>query len=94
MKHVAVMALGLALSLPAAAQERRPWPNYLIELQAKANELCRGVSGDNPQSEALCQVRDDLTRRLRAQGLCYGERGQIGAEMRWHWCNANSGQPR
>jgi hypothetical protein len=91
MRILIIIGLALAVTGPVTAQEVRQWPRYLIELQDKADELCRGTSTSS-QTDDLCQVRDDLARRLLARGVCYGQRGQISAEMRWHWCNANSQQ--
>jgi hypothetical protein len=35
-------------------------------------------------------VRDRLGEVLIKRGYCYGMRGQIGAEMRWHKCTSRS----
>ena len=91
MTRAIALATLCILSLPAVGQQR-PWPNYLIELQGKADELCRGYPGEGRERDQICQIRDDATRRLRSMGVCYGLRGQISAEMRWHWCNAQSQQ--
>lgn len=64
----------------------------LLQLVEMANGLCRGGSGDRPETEIACQVRDDLVRRLRDVGWCYGEAGQAGYQMRWHRCNRRSNQ--
>lgn len=89
MRIAAITTLLALATLPAAAQTPAE-PHGLLELAQRANQLCRGTPGDNPETESLCQVRDDLVRRLRGVGWCYGQRGEIGAQMRWHRCNAQS----
>ena len=64
----------------------------LLQLVEMANGLCRGGSGDRPETEIACQVRDDLVRRLREVGWCYGEAGPAGHQMLRHRCNRRSSQ--
>ncbi|HEY4250820.1 MAG TPA: hypothetical protein VGM87_06455 [Roseomonas sp.] len=91
MRIAAMTTLIGLMALPAAAQTPSE-PTGLLALERHANELCRGMSGDNPETASLCEVRDDLVRRLRSVGWCYGQRGEISAQMRWHRCNARSNQ--
>jgi hypothetical protein len=77
------------LALPAWAQTVRP-PSHLIELWGKADELCRGLPGGDREGEAACQIRDDLMRRIRSFGFCYGMQDQISTEFRWHACTQRS----
>ena len=62
----------------------------LIELWYDANSRCRGGSGDSALTDAACSERDRYTSRLDALDRCYGKRGQIGAEMKWHVCASDS----
>ena len=62
----------------------------LIELWYDANSRCRGGSGSSPLTEAACSERERYSSRLDALGRCYGKRGQIGAEMKWHFCSPDS----
>jgi hypothetical protein len=81
------LLLLLLLAAPAAAQPR---PDGLLALESQANALCRGGSGDDPQTIQACEVRDDLVRRLLALDWCRGRQGEVGAEMSWHRCEARS----
>jgi hypothetical protein len=62
----------------------------LIELWYDANSRCRGGPGDSALTDAACSERDRYTSRLDALDRCYGKRGQIGAEMKWHVCASDS----
>jgi hypothetical protein len=72
-----------------AGQRTEP-ATTLIELWYDANSRCRGGSGDSPLTEAACSERERYGSRLDALGRCYGKQGQIGAEMKWHVCSADS----
>jgi len=80
----------LAMAAGGAAAQTAVDASGLLRLEQMANELCRGGSGDRPETEIACQVRDDLVRRLRDVGWCYGEVGQAGYQMQWHRCNRRS----
>jgi len=74
---------------PNAIQRSEPAAT-LIELWYDANSRCRGGPADSPLTEAACSERERYGSRLAAQGRCYGKRGQIGADMKWHVCSADS----
>lgn len=61
-----------------------------IESYQQADDKCRGLPGDDPQSQAFCKQRDDLSKELAAVGVCFGRQSQIEAEFRWHRCGADS----
>ncbi|MCZ0734621.1 hypothetical protein [Phreatobacter sp. AB_2022a] len=65
----------------------------LVRLWTEANTLCRGGSGDAPATRQACDRRQGYGRRLAALGWCYGRRGEMSYQMRWHRCQANSTRP-
>lgn len=87
-----VVALALAGGLPtvaSAAAQSFPEPaNTMIKVWMDLNGRCRGGSGKI--AEVACQGREQLTPRIVKYGYCYGKRGQIGADMAWHRCEATS----
>ncbi|MBW6397025.1 hypothetical protein KPL78_04155 [Roseomonas sp. HJA6] len=87
-----MMFATLAMSAGEAAAQTVVDGSGLLRLVQTANELCRGGTGDSIETEIACEVRDDLVRRLREVGWCYGEVGQAGYQMRWHRCNRRSNQ--
>jgi hypothetical protein len=74
----------------AGTQERSEPAATLIELWYDANSRCRGGRGDSPLTDAACSERERYDARLDALNRCYGKRGQIGAEMKWHMCSSDS----
>jgi hypothetical protein len=79
-----------ASGMTAGAEQRSEPAATLIELWYDANSRCRGGAGDSPLTEAACSERDRYDSRLDALNRCYGKRGQIGAEMKWHVCSSDS----
>lgn len=65
-------------------------PKVLIAFESDANDRCRGGSGDQRSTWNACDERTEYYDRLHAIGWCYGKIGQIGADMSWHRCVANS----
>lgn len=65
-------------------------PQSLRALADQANDLCRGQPGDNPEAAILCEVRDDVYRRLRALGWCFGTPDLPASQWRWVRCPATS----
>jgi len=92
--RLATAALLLSLAVPALGQDRAPrerfWPADLIELWGRAEDMCRGGLPENPQQPDFCAVRNDLSRRLRRFGVCYGMGDQPTMDYRWHWCTRAS----
>ena len=65
-------------------------PKILQAFWADTNGRCRGGSGDERATWKACDERTAYSERLDALGWCYGKVGQIGADMRWHRCTADS----
>lgn len=80
---VAGMVAGAATAQAQSADE-------LIASYRKLNSACRGGSGDDPRTQKACAERDRIVAGLQRVGYCYGRRGQIGAQMSWHRCGADS----
>ena len=74
----------------ATAQDTSPSTKSIVDSWYKANELCRGESGDKPVTWAWCEVREALGVVLELRNWCHGKEGQGGAQMVWHKCEANS----
>jgi hypothetical protein len=81
---------GSTLATGTAAEQRSEPAATLMELWHDANSRCRGGRGDSPLTEAACSERERYASRLDSLGRCYGKRGQIGAEMKWHVCSPDS----
>ena len=54
------------------------------------NSLCRGGSGDNPETLVRCAERDSVGRALDGMGWCFGRKGEPGYQNEWHQCQVNS----
>jgi hypothetical protein len=74
----------------AAPEQQSQATAELIKRWYDANSRCRGGSGDSSATEAACRERDGYDELLSALGQCYGRKGQIGAEMKWHFCGPDS----
>ncbi len=87
---IILVSLGLAAlvvaSLHAVPVAAAVSDTGLLQRWAIENEHCRGDSGDKPETWEHCGARDFIGELLRADGWCYGEPGQIGAEQDWHKC--------
>ncbi len=96
MKALALLALSLILVPAATAQEQKQFPDAsettpeLIELYEDANAICRGNSGNDVKTWANCAARSVYGTALNERDWCYGKEDQVGAEMQWHECEANS----
>lgn len=64
--------------------------NEIVYVALTLNGICRGSGGDDSLQMSICEVRDHLFGVLTRRGYCYGKKGQIGAEMAWHKCTAQS----
>lgn len=60
----------------------------MIEYNEVLNEKCRGGSGDNPKTWQACKQRDELTKKIKKKGYCYGSvnKDAYGYEMQWIPC--------
>lgn len=54
------------------------------------NGLCRGGSGDNPETMVRCAERDSVGRALGGMGWCHGREGEVGYQHEWHPCGPGS----
>jgi hypothetical protein len=50
------------------------------------NAICRGNSGDNPETLRACNRREILMLDLEDWGWCYGSKEHIGAMDHWWLC--------
>ena len=87
---VAACLVGIAFATPAEAQDPPAAVRSLIELWTAQNSLCRGSSGDKPETQRACMERQATGRALDALNWCYGAKGQMAYQMRWHRCRADS----
>lgn len=83
------VALVLAASMIAGVAVAQSG-DALIARYSSLNSACRGGSGDSPRTQRACAERDQVVAALQQAGYCYGRRGQIGAQMSWHRCGADS----
>lgn len=58
------------------------------------NTLCRGLPGDDPQSDAACKRRQIFGHELGQLGWCYGKHDQMAFQMQWHRCKADCARPK
>lgn len=58
----------------------------LLREEAKADEACRGGSGDDPQTQASCGKRDMLVAKLNRAGMCYGPPDLPMYQQKWGPC--------
>jgi hypothetical protein len=86
MKHL-LLAVALLASVSAHARDST---QRLLDQEAAADELCRGTTDNEINRQIYCERRSVLIGRLYERGLCYGKRGQVGAQMKWHKCTKNS----
>lgn len=89
MKKYAVIGLLAALSMPAAfgqIQMDKATVKQATEVWYFLNELCRGGSGDNPETHRACDNREKLDKVIRKAGWCYGRDGQPGYLQEWERC--------
>lgn len=84
-----VLALAAGM-LAGVAMAQAQSVDELIASYRALNSACRGGSGDDPRTQKACAERDRAVTGLQQAGYCYGRRGQIGAQMSWHRCGADS----
>jgi hypothetical protein len=58
----------------------------LITREDDLNDKCRGGSGDNPSTQAICDERDRLFSSIRAKGWCWGPDDQPESQKKWMPC--------
>ena len=80
---------------PASVQARHEVENSkdingLLVLEGSADNKCRGGPGNQPATYVACDERTEYVDRLHMLGMCYGQKGQAGYQLRWHRCGPNS----
>lgn len=84
-------ALALAAGMIAGATiAQAQSADELIASYRALNSACRGGSGDDPRTQKACAERGRAVTGLQQAGYCYGQRGQVGAQMNWHRCGPDS----
>jgi hypothetical protein len=85
-------AIASAVNANAAAlAERAPTAAQLIQAEITASSHCQGSTDPtdvNVQME--CDRRSRIVGRLSQLGWCYGKKGQVGGDYRWHQCATGS----
>ena len=79
-----------ASMIAGAAMAQAMSEDELLADYRSLNSACRGGSGDDPRTQRACAERDRIVAALQQAGYCYGRRGQVGAQMSWHRCGADS----
>lgn len=92
-KHLVAGLFVCAVSIQSPLAQSRDDPKTMISLWGQANGQCRGGSGDDPKTLEACDERDAYGKRLGQLGWCYGKKGELGYQMRWHRCTASSVRP-
>lgn len=84
-----IVALSI-VSIPSIASAQSQPVKDLIAIARDLDSMCRGSSGDTPNLEHICAIRDRTFSVVGAMGYCYGKKGEYGAQMRWHRCTKDS----
>jgi hypothetical protein len=74
----------------AVIKGARADPAGLLERWASLNSRCRGGSGDAEETMQSFEDRDHSQVIMRANGWCYGRKGEAGYQMEWHRCSNSS----
>jgi hypothetical protein len=80
---------GVMTRCPALPKQARI--DTLVRLWNDADDACRGSTG--AKSDKGCEDRTEIIQALYTHQWCYGLKTQIGANMRWHKCTAQSNTP-
>lgn len=62
-------------------------PVRVLSQWNQENMICRGSSGDAPDTMAACDRREAVYNKLKAVGWCYGREGESSYQMDWHVCD-------
>ena len=88
-RRLALVLVLVTISTAAAAQPATV--QQLLRIERDLDGMCRGsTSLDRSLIDKTCSVRERAAKLLNSLGYCYGKRGQIGADMRWHRCGPGS----
>lgn len=83
-------ATGVILSETGKVLETDKGATQPVRLLAQwhgENNICRGSSGNSPETMAACDRREAVYEKLKAVGWCYGREGEYGYQMDWHTCD-------
>lgn len=78
------------MSAPVAAA---PDVKQIVGAWSVANGNCRGGEPNSLKTQAECERRASLGGRLDQVGWCYGHKGEVGADYKWHRCSPTSNRP-
>jgi len=84
MTIILAIAAATGLSTPAALPVEK-----LISLEERADDQCRGGSGNAQATWRACARRDQLIEALKKRGVCWGPASAIGADQHWINCADN-----
>lgn len=80
---VSAFAAKIAAAAPSADQ--------LIQAFRIADSDCRGSSDPGSvETRMECDRRSRISGRLAQLGWCYGMKGQVGGDFKWHRCSPRS----
>ncbi|KZB99326.1 hypothetical protein AU375_04402 [Methylobacterium radiotolerans] len=86
----ALAAVIIATSFSAQAAEQ-PTVAELMKAENVADANCRGSADPEATVTRMeCDRRSRIYGRLSQLGYCYGHRGQVGGDYRWHRCDPRS----
>lgn len=81
-----LIATVLALGLPAVAYAQSDDVKTLIHQEETLDNICRGNSGDDPNTIKACDVRDSIDKKLKTKGWCWGPDNAPGYQKHWVKC--------
>ena len=61
----------------------------MVSQYKSANEACRGGSGDNPATRKACKHRENIYRRIKESGWCWGPTDAFEYQKHWLVCKGS-----
>lgn len=85
---VVLAAFIFNLTAPGARDPSSPMPSIeeLKQQQLTLNEQCRGGAGGAPETDFACNRRDQVTAKLEAADVCWGNNGEPPERRGWRSC--------
>ena len=80
--RLALVAVLIASPVGAAGKP----PKVLYDQWLKATVECRGNAETEAETNAACDRRNVIDRKMAMAGWCFGRPGDDGAHMDWHRC--------